>query len=170
MGGRPTRMQQSTHFVVNWASCATLQDRKKPLFPASARVKSAVVGICPGRQLPPLRLPLFRQRTTRPTDHELGVCSMRLLKRIAHPSFPPSGAHGTSPKASRNAEKRAPEIGARLIGFVVCSRRSARSLARTRSRSPARLGASCVSLRRRPMPRRRLSPRSASQRGPSRSS
>lgn len=37
-------------------------------------------------------------------------------------------------------------------------------------RSPARLGSRSASLRRRPMPCRRLSPRSASQRGPSRSS
>lgn len=50
----------------------------------------------------------------------------------------------------------------------------ARSSATVRSRRsirrPARLGDSCASLRRRPMPCRRLSPRSASQRGPSRSS
>ena len=41
-----------------------------------------------------------------------GVCSMRPPKRIAHPSFPPSGTHDTSPKVSRNEKRRAPEIGA----------------------------------------------------------
>lgn len=113
-----------------------------------------------------------------------GVCSMRPLKRIAHPSFPPSGTHVTSPKVSRNEKRRAPEIGTRLIGFVV---RGAAFAARLRAVPPpyARSvafasthlhaaqpawGDSCASLRRRPMPCRRLSPRSASQRGPSRSS
>ncbi len=83
-----------------------------------------------------------------------GVCSMRPLKRIAHPSFPPSGTHGTSPKVSRNEKRRAPEIGARLIGLP-CARGAA--LAR-------------VSPRRRPMPCRRLSLRSAGPRGSNRSS
>lgn len=31
--GNPARMQLSTHFVVNRTSCATLQERKKQLFP-----------------------------------------------------------------------------------------------------------------------------------------
>lgn len=44
-----------------------------------------------------------------------GVCSMRPLKRIAHPSFPPSGTHVTSSKVSRNEKRRAPEIGTRPI-------------------------------------------------------
>lgn len=113
-----------------------------------------------------------------------GVCSMRPLKRIAHPSFPPSGTHVTSPKVSRNEKRRAPEIGTRLIGFVV---RGAAFAARLRAAPPpyARSvafasthlhaaqpawGDSCASPRRRPMPCRRLSPCSASQRGPSRSS
>lgn len=114
-----------------------------------------------------------------------GVCSMRPLKRIAHPSFPPSGTHVTSPKVSRNEKRRAPEIGTRLIGFVV---RGAAFAARLRAApppyarsvafasthlhaaQPAWGGDSCASPRRRPMPCRRLSPRSASQRGPSRSS
>lgn len=114
-----------------------------------------------------------------------GVCSMRPLKRIAHPSFPPSGTHVTSPKVSRNEKRRAPEIGTRLIGFVV---RGAAFAARLRAApppyarsvafasthlhaaQPAWGGDSCASPRRRPMPCRRLSPHSASQRGPSRSS
>lgn len=62
-----------------------------------------------------------------------GVCSMRPLKRIAHPSFPPSGTHVTSPKVSRNEKRRAPEIGTRLIGFVV---RGAAFAARLRAAPP----------------------------------
>ena len=62
-----------------------------------------------------------------------GVCSMRPLKRIAHPSFPPSDTHVTSPKVSRNEKRRAPEIGTRLIGFVV---RGAAFAARLRAAPP----------------------------------
>ena len=45
---------------------------KSHFFPASARVETAVVSVCPGRQLSPLRLPRLQQRTTRSVVHQLG--------------------------------------------------------------------------------------------------
>ena len=110
-----------------------LCDVSKPLLPASARVESTVIGVCPGRQLPSLRLPRFQQRATRPIDHQLGGLLHAAAEKNCHPFFPPSGTHVTSPKVSRNEKRRAPEIGTRLIGLP-CARSVA--FASTHSRTP----------------------------------
>ncbi len=58
-----------------------LCDVAKPKIAASTRVESAVVDVCPSRQLSPFRLPRLRQRTTRSIDHQLGDLFPAVLRR-----------------------------------------------------------------------------------------
>ena len=154
---------------------SALCDVSRPIFPVSARVESAVVGVCPGRQFPSLPLPHFRQRTTRPTDHQLGGLLPTALEKDCPPIFSAFWHPRHKPKHPSKRKKAGTCRGARsialpFIGAKLCCPLAAR-------RQPARTRPVCsharrsrVSSRRRPMLCRRLSPRSASQRGPSRSS